>query len=106
MRRISRIQNGAVDDGCILLTHSIDLMRDKYVTGPVVLGAYAGVMSGCMLLSGTRVPARSIVSAGSVVTAKLTQELHPLPGQPGRTGPPAFREFALPAPGRAGDAPT
>ena len=57
-------------------------MRDKYVTGPVVLGAYAGVMSGCMLLAGTRVPARSIVSAGSVVTTKLTQELTLYRGNP------------------------
>jgi acetyltransferase-like isoleucine patch superfamily enzyme len=31
-------------------------------------------MSGCILLSGTRVPARSVVSAGSVVTTKLTKE--------------------------------
>jgi acetyltransferase-like isoleucine patch superfamily enzyme len=53
-----------------VLTHSIDLMRDKYVTGPVVLGAYA------------RVPARSIVSAGSVVTTKLTQELTLYRGNP------------------------
>ena len=66
----------------IVLTHSIDLMRDKYVTGPVVLGAYAGVMSGCMLLAGTRVPARSIISAGSVVTTKLTQELTLYRGNP------------------------
>ncbi len=64
------------------MTHSIDLVRDRYVTGPVVIGPYAGVMSGCMLLAGTQVPARSIVSAGSVVTTKLTQELTLYRGNP------------------------
>jgi acetyltransferase-like isoleucine patch superfamily enzyme len=66
----------------IVLTHSLDLVRDRYVTGPVVLGAYAGVMSGCTLLAGTTVPARSVVSAGSVVTTKLKQELRLYRGNP------------------------
>ncbi len=57
-----------------VLTHSLDLMRDRYITGSVVIGDRAGVMSGCMLLAGTRIPARSIISAGSVVTTRLTQE--------------------------------
>jgi acetyltransferase-like isoleucine patch superfamily enzyme len=65
-----------------VMTHSIDLVRDRYVTGSVVLGPYAGVMSGCMLLAGARVPARSIVSAGSVVTTRLTQELTLYRGNP------------------------
>jgi acetyltransferase-like isoleucine patch superfamily enzyme len=57
-----------------ILTHSLDLMRDRWVTGPVELGERSAVMSGCIMLSGTRVPARSIVSAGSVVATKLTKE--------------------------------
>jgi acetyltransferase-like isoleucine patch superfamily enzyme len=65
-----------------VLTHSMDIVRDKYVTGPVVLGPYAGVLSGCMLLAGTRVPARSIISAGSVVMTKLTQEYTLYRGNP------------------------
>ena len=65
-----------------VLTHSIDLVRDKYVVGPVILGEYAGVMSGCMLLAGTRVPARSIVAAGSVVDTKLSAELTLYRGNP------------------------
>jgi acetyltransferase-like isoleucine patch superfamily enzyme len=65
-----------------VLTHSIDLMRDKYVAGPVVLGDYAVVMSGCMLLAGTRVPARSIVAAGSVVDTKLNSEFTLYRGNP------------------------
>ena len=65
-----------------VLTHSIDLVRDKYVVGPIVLGEYAVVMSGCMLLAGTRVPPRSIVSAGSVVDTKLSGELTLYRGNP------------------------
>lgn len=65
-----------------VLTHSIDLVRDKYVVGPIVLGEYAVVMSGCMLLAGTRVPPRSIVAAGSVVDTRLSAELTLYRGNP------------------------
>lgn len=65
-----------------ILTHSLDLVRDEFVTGPVELGERCAVMSGCVLLSGTRVPARSIVSAGSVITTKLTKELTFYRGNP------------------------
>ncbi len=65
-----------------VLTHSIDLVRDKYVVGPIVLGDYAVVMSGCMLLAGTRVPPRSIVAAGSVVDTRLSAELTLYRGNP------------------------
>ena len=65
-----------------VLTHSIDLVRDKYVAGPVILGDHAVVMSGCMLLAGTRVPPRSIVAAGSVVDTKLSGELTLYRGNP------------------------
>jgi acetyltransferase-like isoleucine patch superfamily enzyme len=65
-----------------VLTHSLDLVRDEFVTGPVEFGERSAVMSGCVLLSGTRVPARSIVSAGSVITTKLTKELTFYRGNP------------------------
>ena len=64
-----------------VLTHTIDLMRDQYTAGPVVLGDYAVAMSGCMLLA-ERAPARSVVAAGSVVTTKLTEELTFYRGNP------------------------
>lgn len=59
---------------CQILTHSLDLVRDIQVASPVVIGEHSGVLSGCILLSGTRVPPRSIVSAGSVVATRLTKE--------------------------------
>jgi acetyltransferase-like isoleucine patch superfamily enzyme len=65
---------GLVGYRCQILTHSLDLVRDIQITSPVAIGEHSAVMSGCILLSGTTVPARSIVSAGSVVTTKLTKE--------------------------------
>jgi acetyltransferase-like isoleucine patch superfamily enzyme len=65
---------GLVGYRCQILTHSLDLVRDIQISSPVTIGERSGVMSGCILLSGTRVPARCIVSAGSVVTTKLTKE--------------------------------
>ena len=79
-----------------ILTHSLDLARDLFVTGPVELGEHSAVMSSCVLLSGTRVPARSIVSAGSVVTTKLTKELTFYRGNPAeavRELPPTLKFF-------------
>jgi acetyltransferase-like isoleucine patch superfamily enzyme len=79
-----------------ILTHSLNLVQDRWVTGAVVLGERCAVMSGCILLSGTRVPARSIVSAGSVVTTKLTKELTFYRGNPAiaiRSLPDTLRYF-------------
>src|SRR6185437_13193425 len=67
---------------CTVLTHSLNLVRDRFVTGPVEIGAHAAVMSGSTLLSGTRVPPRSVVSADSVVNTPLTDELTFYGGNP------------------------
>jgi acetyltransferase-like isoleucine patch superfamily enzyme len=53
-------------------------------------------MSGCTLLSGTRVPERSIISAGSVITTKLTEGLtlyRGNPAEPVRSLPESLRVF-------------
>jgi acetyltransferase-like isoleucine patch superfamily enzyme len=68
--------------GSTVLTHSYNLVTDKPVASPTVLGHHSMVMSGCMLLNGTTVPPRSIVSAGSVVTTKLATELTFYRGNP------------------------
>jgi carbonic anhydrase/acetyltransferase-like protein (isoleucine patch superfamily) len=67
---------------CTILTHSLNLVRDRFVTGAVEIGAHAAVMSGSTLLSGTKVPSRSIVSAHSVVNTPLTEELTFYSGNP------------------------
>lgn len=65
-----------------VLTHSLDLVRNQDVTAPVEIGDHSVVMTDCILLSGTRIPARCIVSAGSVVNTRLTDELTFYGGNP------------------------
>ena len=57
-----------------ILTHSLNFVSDRFFTGTVTLGPYAVLLSDCVMLTSTHIPARSIVSAGSVVTTKLTAE--------------------------------
>jgi serine acetyltransferase len=79
-----------------ILTHSLNLVLDRFVTAPVEVGARSAVMTGCTLLSGTRVPPRSIISAGSVVNTRLTAELtlyRGNPAEPIRSLPDTLRFF-------------
>ena len=81
---------------CTILTHSLNLVLDRFVTAPVEVGSRSAIMSGCTLLSGTRVPPRSIVSAGSVINTKLTEELTFYRGNPAqavRSLPETMRFF-------------
>jgi acetyltransferase-like isoleucine patch superfamily enzyme len=65
-----------------IMTHNLDLVRDRFMAAPVRIGERSAVMSGCTILSGTGVPARSIISAGSVVTTRLVDELTVYRGNP------------------------
>jgi acetyltransferase-like isoleucine patch superfamily enzyme len=67
---------------CTVLTHSLNLMRDRFATGAVVIGHHAAVMSGSTLLSGARVPSRCVISAHSVVNTPLKEELTFYSGNP------------------------
>jgi acetyltransferase-like isoleucine patch superfamily enzyme len=57
-----------------ILTHSLDLVRDRWSVSPVRIGEQAVVMSGCIMQNGSGVPRRGIVSAGSVVNSRLPAE--------------------------------
>jgi acetyltransferase-like isoleucine patch superfamily enzyme len=79
-----------------ILTHSLNLVQDRFVTAPIEVGSRSAVMSGCTLLSGTRVPNRSIISAGSVVNTRLGEELtfyRGNPAEPVRSLPDTLRFF-------------
>lgn len=56
-----------------VFTHSVNLVRNQQRTGRVTIGEHAAVLSNSVLLAGTSVAPRSIVSAGSVVTTALTK---------------------------------
>jgi acetyltransferase-like isoleucine patch superfamily enzyme len=67
---------------CTVLTHSLNLMRDRFATAPVVIGHHTAVMSGSTLLNGARIPSRCVISAHSVVNTPLSQELTFYSGNP------------------------
>jgi len=96
--------SGLVGFRCTILTHSLNLVRDRFATGAVVIGHHTAVMSGSTLLSGMRVPSRCVVSANSVVNTPLTEELTFYSGNPAeavRTLPETLAYFHR---GEGGDA--
>ncbi len=54
--------------GSQVLTHSIDLTRDAQTAYPVVIGERSFIGAKCLLLGGARLPSRSVLAAGSVLT--------------------------------------
>jgi len=66
----------------VIFTHSVDLIRSRQRCTPVTIGARAAILSNCVLLAGTSVAPRSIVSAGSVVNTPLTKEFTFYRGNP------------------------
>jgi serine acetyltransferase len=65
-----------------IFTHSVNLVSNRQKATPVRIGERAAVLTNSLLLSGTRVPARTIISAGSVVNTVLTEELALYSGNP------------------------
>lgn len=58
----------------VVFTHSVDLIRNKQRCTPVSIGDRAAILTNVVLLAGTSVAPRSVVSAGSVVNTPLTKE--------------------------------
>lgn len=67
-----------------VLSHAIDLDRNVQTTSPVVIGRSSLVLTGCILLAGSRVPPRCVVASGAVVHRDLGEELHLYGGVPAR----------------------
>lgn len=74
-----------------LLTHSIDIMAGRQHSEPIVIGDYCFVSTRCVILGGAKLPERSVLAAGAVLTKAFT-ESHSLYG-----GVPAHLIKALPA---------
>lgn len=70
--------------GSQVLTHSIDLSRDAQTAYPVVIGERSFVGARCLLLGGSRLPSRSILAAGSVLTDAARTEQGLWAGVPAR----------------------
>lgn len=57
-----------------ILTHSPDFAKSRQGTGPVTIGEYSFISTGCIILKGTAFPARSILATGSVYSRSYDQE--------------------------------
>ena len=57
-----------------ILTHSIDLKEARQRCSPVEVGNYCFVGTNCVLLPGAKVPNKSILAAGAVLSVELVDE--------------------------------
>jgi len=53
-----------------ILTHAIDVRRNRQSCAPVTIGAYSFIGTGTILLKGAKFPKASILSAGSVYSER------------------------------------
>jgi serine acetyltransferase len=56
-----------------ILTHSIDLGKNRQDCAPIEIGCYSFIGSGVIILKGASVPEKSIVSAGSVYRGRFAE---------------------------------
>lgn len=56
-----------------ILTHSIDLAANRQHCAPVTIGERCFVGTGCILLPGASLPARSVLAAGAVLSRPVTE---------------------------------
>lgn len=57
-----------------IFTHSVNLVRNQQRTGRVTIGERSAVLTNSLVLAGTAVAPRCIVSAGSVVNTPLVKQ--------------------------------
>jgi acetyltransferase-like isoleucine patch superfamily enzyme len=57
-----------------ILTHGIDLTLSRQTSQPIDIGSYCFVGTGAILLKGSRLPNRSVLSAGSVLLTRESEE--------------------------------
>jgi acetyltransferase-like isoleucine patch superfamily enzyme len=64
------------------LSHSIDIREGRQKSGPVSIGKYCFVGTGCIALKGTVLPDYSVLSAGSVLHKPWAETHHVYCGNP------------------------
>jgi acetyltransferase-like isoleucine patch superfamily enzyme len=65
-----------------ILTHGVDLFRNRQDCGPVIIGAYVPVATGVIILKGVTIADRCIIGPGSVVTKSFTEPYSFVAGNP------------------------
>lgn len=56
-----------------ILTHGIDFSSNRQTAGPVLVGDYTFVSTGCTLLKGSMLPDQSLLAAGAVLTERRSE---------------------------------
>lgn len=71
-------------NGSLILTHGVDFERSVQRTAPVTIGRTSVVMARATILPGANIPARTLIAAGSTVTAAPMKELTMYGGVPAK----------------------
>lgn len=77
-----------------ILTHSVDVMTNRQDCGPVVIGPYSFIGTGAILLKGAQFPAKSVLAAGSVFSARHGEEGQIYSGVPATPAKPLSEDAA------------
>jgi acetyltransferase-like isoleucine patch superfamily enzyme len=65
-----------------LLTHGVEPIASRQTCGPIVIGDFTMVGSGCMIMKGVKIPSCCIVSAGSTVSHARPESYALIAGNP------------------------
>lgn len=68
--------------GTSIFTHGIDIYENLQSASGVKIGNYCLISSNCLILKGSRLPNKSLLAAGSVLTKAMDAELTLYAGQP------------------------
>lgn len=67
-----------------ILTHSVVVSESRQVAGPVRIGDYCFVGTGCIILMGATLPDCSVLGAGAVLSKNFKDPYHLYAGNPAR----------------------
>jgi len=65
-----------------ILTHGVDLLRNRQDCAPVTIGAYVAVATGVIIVKGVTIADRCIIGPGSVVTKSFAEPYSLVAGNP------------------------
>lgn len=67
-----------------ILTHSIDIFKNKQIAKPVIIGDYCFVGTGCIFLGGSKLPDNSVLGAGAVLNKAYEAPFYLYAGTPAK----------------------
>lgn len=67
-----------------ILSHGVDIAANRQTAKPTIIGKYCFISTGCILLMGTKLPDKSVLGAGSVLTKSYEESFGLYAGVPAR----------------------